>query len=90
MHLVQYKVKSFIPKAELAELMALFAERGELPGTVAHYVAVDGSSGWVVIDSDDLSAMYANTLAYQPWLDMSDTVVQTVDDAVPAIMEALA
>ena len=52
----EYQVKRFLTEEETAELMGVFAEVGNAPGTIAHYVAVDGSKGFVVTDSDDVGA----------------------------------
>ena len=54
MHFVTtYKVKPYITQEETKELMAVFAANGEGPGTVAHYIAADGSHGVVISETDD-------------------------------------
>ena len=46
---------------------------GEIPGTVAHYTALDGRGGFVIIETDAPETLYDATLAYQrkrpgrPW-----------------------
>ncbi len=51
-----YKLKPFLTKDEVRELMSVFAKEGPGPGTTAHYVAADGRGGLVITDSDDLEA----------------------------------
>jgi hypothetical protein len=90
MMVTEYQVKRFMTKAETAEMMAVFAEAGTGPGEIAHYVALDGAHGWVVSDSDDAGALYANTLKFTEWVDFKSSVVLRADDAVPHILTALA
>jgi len=90
MFLTQYRTKPFMTKAETTAMMELFATVGETPGTIAHYVDADGGGGWVVSESDDPAANYANTIRYEPFLKIETSVVMPVDDAVPLILEALA
>lgn len=84
-----YKIKPFLGKAETKELMSVFARVGEGPGTIAHYVAVDGSHGIVVAESDDLEPAYANLQNYTQWVEYDTTPVLKVEQAVPHIMAAL-
>ena len=86
----KYSIRGDRSKERTAELMALFGERGEIAGTVAHYTALDGRGGLVIIESDDPNTLYEATLAYQPWLEMSTTPIMKIEDAVPAIIESLA
>ncbi|MEZ5144875.1 MAG: DUF3303 family protein [Acidimicrobiales bacterium] len=84
-----YKVKPYLTKEETAELMAVFAANGEGPGTIAHYVAADGSHGVVISDNEDLAASYRNILNYSPWVEYESRAMLAVQDAVPHIMDAL-
>jgi hypothetical protein len=84
-----YKVKPFLSKDETRELLSVFAKEGEAPGTTAHYVAVDGSHGVVISESDDLEAAYRNIQNYTQWVEYDTTVVLKVEQAVPHIMDAL-
>jgi len=85
-----YKVKPYITKAETAELMAVFGEHGKAPGEIAHYVNADGGGGVVISDTDDILGSYRNNLNYSQWLEFESTMVVTVDQAVPHILDALA
>lgn len=87
--MTEYQVKRFASKEEVAELMGVFAQVGSAPGTISHWIAADGSKGYVIAESDDVEAMYRNTLEYGRWLDFKTTVVLAVEDAVPHIMDAL-
>lgn len=85
-----YKVKPFLTKEETAELMEVFASAGVPAGTIAHYVAADGSHGVVIADTDDVAVGYKNILNYTQWVEYETKVMLTIDEAVPHIMDALA
>jgi hypothetical protein len=53
-----YKTKPYMTKEETSELMALFAEVGNGPGTIAQYVAADGTGGVVISETDDIAESY--------------------------------
>ncbi len=84
-----YKLKPFLTKDEVRELMSVFAKEGPGPGTTAHYVAADGSGGLVITDSEDLQAGYRNILNYTRWIEYDMTPVLDVEQAVPYIMDSL-
>jgi hypothetical protein len=84
-----YRIKPFLSKAETAELMGVFAEVGNTPGTTAHYVFAEGGGGLVIGESDDAAEGYRNMLNYAPWLELETKVVLRVEDAVPHIMDNL-
>ena len=84
-----YKVKPYLSKAETKDLMAVFAEVGNAPGTTAHYVNADGGGGIVIAESDDPAEGYRNLLNYSEWIEFDTRVVLPVEEAVPHIMDAL-
>ncbi len=86
----KYSIRGERTKERIGALMTVFGERGEIPGTVAHYTAVDGSFGLVIQELDDAATGYQATLAYQEWLDLETTPILTVEEAVPHILESLA
>ena len=75
-------------KAHTAALMEVFGERGEVPGSVAHYV-YPGGGGVVIAEQDDPGVIYETTLAYSEWLDFDVKPVLSIDAAVPMILEYL-
>ena len=85
-----YKVNPYITKAETAELMEVFAKQGSAPGEIAHYVNADGGGGVVISDTADMAGSYRNNLNYAEWLEFDTTLVLTVDQAVPHILDAIA
>jgi hypothetical protein len=85
----KYKVRGDRSNERTAELMATFGERGPIPGTVSQYNAVDGSFGFVIIDTDDSAALYEATLAYSQWLEFEITPIIAMEDAVPHITASL-
>jgi hypothetical protein len=84
-----YKLKPFLSKEETADLMGVFAKEGVAPGTSAHYVAADGSHGVVIAESDDPAVGYRNLLNYTQWIEYDTSVMLTIEQAVPHIMDAL-
>lgn len=87
--IIQYDTReSLTSKEQLGELMKTFGERGEMEGTVAHYV-YPGGGGVVIVESDDATAVYETALAYTEWLDFDIRAAMKVDDAVPKILEYL-
>jgi hypothetical protein len=84
-----YKLKPFMSRDETKELMGVFAETGSGPGTIAHYVAADGSHGLVVSESDDVEAAYRNILNYTQWVEYETKVVLKIEQATPHIADAL-
>jgi hypothetical protein len=85
-----YRLKPFLSNEETKELMETFARVGAGPGTMAHYVAADGSHGVVISETDDVEANYRNILNYGQWVEYDTDVMLTVEQAVPHIMDALA
>lgn len=89
LYAVKYSFRGDRSKERVAASMATFAERGDIPGTVAHYVALDASAGLVIVETDDVGSLYQATLAYQEWLEIDTTPIMTMEDAVPHIMQSL-
>jgi hypothetical protein len=75
-------------KAHTAALMSEFGQRGEVAGTVAHYV-YPGGGGMVITEQDDMSVLYESVSAYGEWLDFDVRPVLPIDDAVPIILAYL-
>lgn len=84
-----YTFKPHMTKADIAELMEVFASEGSAPGTTAHYINVDGSGGVVIAENDDPEAAYRNVLNYAPWLNFETNNALSVEDAVPQILDYL-
>ena len=85
-----YRIRPYLSKDEVKELMEAFAEFGTTEGTIAHYVFADGGGGVVIGESDDAGPGYRNILNYTQWVEYEEQVVLSIDDAVPLIMDALA
>ena len=75
-------------KDDTAALMQEYGERGEIPGSIAHYV-YPGGGGVVIADQDDPKVVYETAVAYAQWLDFDIRPALTVDDAVPIILKSL-
>jgi hypothetical protein len=89
LYVTTYSIRGKRTKKRIGELMSLFGERGEIPGTIAHYTAIDGTGGYLIVESDDEVTLYQATLAYQEWLDLKTTPIMTIEDAVPHLLASL-
>jgi uncharacterized protein DUF3303 len=81
----EYRFKPFADKEEVTRLMTLFGQRGDEPGTIANYVRLDGSGGFVIVEQDDPAKAYEGVLAYGEFMEWTVTPVMKVEDAVPVI-----
>jgi len=75
-------------KADTTALMTLFGERGEVAGTVAHYVYA-GGGGVLIAEQDDASVLYESVTAYTEWLEFDIRPVLNIGEAVPLILAYL-
>ena len=82
-----YELNGEPSKERTQKLMALFAERGAGPGTLAHYVYADGGAGFVISDESGLEVAYETALAYAPYMQFTTRPILTIDEAVPTIAE---
>lgn len=65
--------------------MAVFAERGTAPSTIAHWVYADGGGGFLIADEEALDQLYELALHYGPWMDLTTRPIHTIDEALPQI-----
>jgi hypothetical protein len=84
-----YRFKPFMSKKETKEVLDMFAEVGNAPGTIAHYVATDGHHGIVITETDDPAEGYRNLLNYTQWIEFNTQVVLTVEEAVPLVIDSV-
>ncbi len=75
-------------KEDTAALMTEFGARGEVPGSIAHYV-YPGGGGVVIVENDDPKVIYEAAVAYAAWLEFDIKPALTIDDAVPIILASL-
>ncbi len=87
--ITEYRLKPNLPKAEVKRLMDVFGKRGAAAGEVAHYVRADGTGGYTVIEADDITSGYKDSLAYSEYMTFTVTPVLKIDDAVGPIAEYL-
>ncbi len=88
--LVQYTYRQHLDESGLRELTKRFGDLGEPPGTVAHYVKLDGTGGFTVVESrsdDDRAKAYETMISYGPWVEFEMTPVTTMDEALPSILK---
>lgn len=87
--LTTYKVKPHLTKEETKQLMSVYGEVGNTPGTIANYISADGGGGITITESDDPKEGYANQLHYGQWMEFETKVMLKVEDAVPLILNYL-
>lgn len=66
-------------------LLAVFAQRGEAAGEIAHYVNADGRGGLLISENDSMQSAYEDALVYQQWIDFETTPILTIEEAMPTI-----
>jgi hypothetical protein len=71
-------------------LLEAFAEHGEAPGTIAHYVMADGRGGLVIAEQDSIEEAYANLQRYTEWVEFETHPLLKVEDAIPILMSRFA
>jgi Protein of unknown function (DUF3303) len=86
---VEYELKPTLTPEDAQKLMEAYGKEPRSPGEVAHYSRIDGSGGYVVVDSDDATALYARVLMFDEWMEFSVIPVLTIEDAVGPILESL-
>jgi Domain of unknown function (DUF3303) len=87
LNMITYRFREGLGEAELTKLTQRFAEVGQPPGVLAHYVSVDGRGGFMLQEQqDDPEATYENALRYQPWVDIDVTPVATIEEAFPVAL----
>ena len=87
--ITEYRLKPNLTKPEVKRLMDVFGKRGAAEGEVAHYVRADGTGGYTVIEADDITSGYKDSLAYSEYVTFTVTPVLKIDDAVGPIAEYL-
>ena len=69
------------------ELMALFMERGESPGEIAHYIHVDGTGGTVITENSDVAELHDVAMAYSRFMEFEILPVRKAEEAVTDILK---
>jgi hypothetical protein len=76
------------PKEGVQEVLKRYADLGEGPGLLAHYVFTDGTGGIVISEGDDAAFGYKVGLALGEFFDDVETrVVLPLEEALPIVME---
>ena len=69
------------------ELMALFAQRGNSPGEIAHYIRVDGSGGTVISENSDIAELHDQAMAYGPYMEFEILPIRTAEESIPDLLK---
>ena len=84
--LVAYRYREGLGEEDFRNLTKKFAETGNAPGVIAHYVRLDGKGGFLLEElPEDPEKGYEFTLRYTPWLEFEVFPVTTMEDAFPVI-----
>ncbi len=84
---ITYRFRGGLGEDDLKKLTKKFAEVGQPPGVVAHYVRLDGSGGFMIQElQEDPEAAYENALRYQPWIEIEIVSVASIEEAFPVAL----
>jgi hypothetical protein len=87
LYMITYRFRAGLGEDELRKLTKKFAEVGQPPGVVAHYVRLDGSGGFMLQEQqEDPEAGYENALRYQPWIEIEIAPVAAIEEAFPVAL----
>jgi hypothetical protein len=88
LNVITYRFRAGLGEAEIANLTKRFAEIGQPPGVIAHYVRVDGAGGIMLQEQQaDPEATYENALRYQPWIEIEIAPAVTIEEAFPVALQ---
>ena len=86
LYLTSYRFRGDLDDDDLQDLTKKFAEVGQSPDVIAHYVNLDGRGGFLVQSAEgDPEEGYRTTLQYGPWIEFESTPVTTIEEAFPVI-----
>ena len=87
LNMITYHFRVGLGEEDLSKLTKKFAEVGQPPGVIAHYVCLDGGGGFMLQEpQEDPEAVYENALRYQPWLEIEITPVGSIEEAFPVAL----
>lgn len=87
LYMITYRFRGGLGEDDLRKLTKKFAEVGQAPGVVAHYVRLDGGGGFMLQEQqEDPEAGYENALRYLPWVESEEVPVATVEEAFPVVL----
>ncbi|MGC2485248.1 MAG: DUF3303 family protein [Acidimicrobiales bacterium] len=69
------------------ELVALFMQRGNSPGEIAHYIRADGTGGTVISENSDIGELHDQAMAYSPFMVFEIVPIRTAEDSVPDLLK---
>jgi len=84
-----YRLKPYLPKAEIKKLMDAFATHGAGPGVSHNYVTADGNQGVTISDTEDVAGSYRNLLNYGEWMEFDSKLMLPIEVAAPLIYDFL-
>jgi hypothetical protein len=82
--LTTYRVRPEVRRdpAGMSKVLAEYGDRGDAPGTIAHYVAADGSAGYTVREVASLADVYDAVIEWEPFLEISSVPIIPIGDAI--------
>jgi|HubBroStandDraft_4_1064222.scaffolds.fasta_scaffold564919_2 hypothetical protein len=86
---IDYKIKPTVTRDGNRQIMELFAKEPQSPGELSHHARLDGSGGYVLLDSDDVTALYSRVLMFEEFMEFSVIPVLPIEEAVGPILKSL-
>ena len=87
LYMITYRFREGLGEDEIKKLTQRFAEVGQPPGVLAHYVRLDGRGGFMLQEhQEDPEAVYENALRYVPWLEIEIAPIATIEEAFPVAL----
>ncbi len=72
-------------KERSRQMMEVFGQRGDVPGAISHWVKADGTGGFILVESDDIEALYEQALHFSEYLEVETMPVLPLEKALPKI-----
>jgi hypothetical protein len=87
LNMITYRFRAGLGEEDLRKLTKRFAEVGQPPGVIAHYVRLDGAGGFMLQEpQEDPEAVYENALRYQPWIEIEIAPIGTIEEGFPVAL----
>jgi Domain of unknown function (DUF3303) len=88
--LTTYTLKEHLRPSETKRLMEEYTKSGEVEGSVAHYVRVDGTGGVIVSENEDALSIFRSVLPYAEFMQFDVTPAVKIEDAVGPLLSFVA
>jgi Domain of unknown function (DUF3303) len=90
LYVTTYRFHPDLDQDDFEALTKLFAEVGSTPGTIAHYMTIDGGSGFVVseaVSDEERAKSFEMNVRYSRYMDFEVHPVISIEEAFPIILQ---